>query len=157
MFGKKLVSDADRAYLLSAMDHATQGGHQGGVPAGAVLVQNNRVVGGGRNRKVQENNPAAHAILDCIRICGSLETYEGSSIYTTSSPCTMCAGAIVDFGVPRVVIGDSYNFKGAIAFLQQNGIEVLEMNETECVQLLENFIRERPGIWDGPTPPHLAG
>lgn len=135
------------------MDHAIQGGHQGGIPAGAVLVQDERVVGGGRNRKVQEGNPVAHAILDCIKLCGSLGTYEGSTIYTTSSPCTMCAGAVVDLGIPRVVVGDSYNFKGAIEFLRQNGVQVLEMNEPECVQLMEVFIRERPGIWDSPAPP----
>ncbi len=156
MFGRN-VSDADHEYLKSAMDHAMQGGHQGGVPAGAILVQNGRVVGGGRNRKVQEDNPAAHAILDCIRLCGSRETYEDSSIYTTSSPCTMCAGAIVEFGIPRVVIGDSFNFKGAIDFLREKGVAVVEMNTPDCVEMLESFIRGHPGIWDGPLPPHLKG
>ena len=134
-----------------------QGSHQGGVPAGAVLVRDSRVAGGGRNRKVQEGNPTAHAILDCINQCGSLESYDDTSLYTTSSPCTMCAGAIVDLGIPRVVVGDSYNFKGAIDFLRQNGVEIVEMNAPDCIQMLETFISERPGIWDGPLPPHLAG
>ena len=148
-----MVSEADKVYLTVAMDNARQSSDQGGIPAGAALVQNGRVVGGGWNRKVQEGNPAAHAILDCIRLCGSRETYDGSSLYTTSSPCTMCAGAIVNFGIPRVVIGDSFNFKGAIDFLLQKGVEVVEMNDPDCVELLESFIRGHPGIWDHPLPP----
>ncbi len=156
MFGRN-ISDADHVYLKSAMDHAVQGGHQGGVPAGAILVQGGRVIGGGRNRKVQDANRVAHAILDCIRQCGSLETYDDSSLYTTSSPCTMCAGAIVDLGIPRVFIGDSYNFKGAVDFIREKGVKVVEMNDPECIQMLETFIRERPGIWDGPLPPKPAG
>lgn len=152
-----MISDADHAYLNSAMDNARQGAHQGGVPAGAVLVQNSRVIGGGRNRKVQEGNPEAHAILDCFQMCGPLESYDDTSLYTTSSPCMMCAGAIVDLGIPRVVIGDSFNFRGAIDYLLQNSIEIVEMNTPDCVHMLEVFIRQRPGIWDHPLPPHLEG
>ncbi len=148
-----MISEADHVYLQSAMDHAMQSGYQGGIPAGAVLVQSGRVVGGGRNRKVQEGDPNAHAILDCFRLCGSLETFDESSLYTTSSPCTMCAAAIVEHGVPRVIIGDSYNFKGAVDFMRERGVEVVEMNTPDCVQLLEVFIRERPGVWDGSPPP----
>ncbi len=156
MFGRN-ISDSDNEYLKVALDHAKQSGYQGGVPAGAVLVGNGRVVGGGRNRKVQEGDRNAHAVIDCLKGCESLETYGEVSLYTTSSPCTMCAAAIVETGVSRVVIGDSFNFKGAPAFMREKGVEVVEMNDPECIQMLETFIRHHPGIWDEPLPPHLAG
>ncbi len=150
-----MISDADHAYLRTAMDHAKQSGHQGGVPAGAVLVRNERVVGGGWNRKVQEGGLNAHAVLDCFKRCGSLETYDDVTLYTTSSPCTMCAAAIVETGVPRVFIGDSYNFRGAPAFMREKGVEVVEMNDPECIQMLEAFIRASPEAWGEAVPPHL--
>lgn len=150
-----MITDSDHAYLQTAMDHARQGDHQGGIPAGAVLVRNGRVIGGGRNRKVQEGDLNAHAILDCFKQHGSLEDYDDITLYTTGSPCTMCAAAIVEHGVPRVFIGDSYNFKGAVDFMREKGVEVVEMNDPECVQMLETFIRASPETWGEAVPAHL--
>ena len=147
-----MVSEADNVYMNLALEHAVKSRDQGGVPCGGVLVMDGKVVAMGFNRRVQEANPGAHAAMDCLRLAGIRESLEGASLYLTSSPCLMCAGAVIRFGISRVVTGESFNYPGEVGFLRENGVEVLEMNTPECALILETFFRERPGLWDGPLP-----
>ncbi len=151
-----MVDEADTVYMGLAVEHAVKGGQLGGIPCGGVLVRDSKVVSMGYNRRVQDNNPGAHAALDCLRLAGAQMSFEGASLYLTSSPCAMCAGAVVRFGLSRVVIGDSFNFAGEIGFLRERGVEVLEMNSPDIVRILETFFRERAGLWDGPLPPNAG-
>ncbi len=151
-----MVDEADTVYMTLALEHAVKGAQQGGIPCGGVLVRDGKVVSMGFNRRIQENNPAAHAALDCLRLAGAQMSFDGAALYLTSSPCAMCAGAVIRYGLSRVVVGDSFNYAGELGLLRERGVEVLEMNAPDCVRILETLFRERAGLWDGPLPPHVG-
>lgn len=117
------------------------------MPVGAVLVKDGVVVAAGHNRRVQSGDPVAHGEMDCIRTAGRQRTYRGFTLYTTLSPCMMCAGTIVQFDIKRVVGGESVNFAGNIDFLRQRGIEVLLLDDEDCIGLMRKFIADRPELW----------
>lgn len=133
--------------MREALKQARKGLKQGGVPIGAILAKNGEIVGRGRNKRVQENDPVLHAEIDCLRNAGRLHSYKKTVMYSTLMPCYMCAGAIVQFGIPKVFVGESQTFKGAKRFMEDHGVEVVDMDLEEPKKLMKKFIKEQPKIW----------
>lgn len=140
------MNDADFMHL--AYEQARKSYDEGGLPIGAVMVEDGVVVAAGHNRRVQDGDPVAHGEMDCIRKAGRRPRYDRVTLYTTLSPCMMCAGTIVQFGIRRVVVGEERNFSGNADFLRSRGVEVVMLDSAECIDLMARFIRERPDVWD---------
>ncbi len=138
----------DVRFMKLAYAEARRGYDEGGVPVGAVLVEHGRVIASGRNKRVQEGDPIAHGEMDCLRSAGRRPGYRGVTLYTTLSPCMMCAGAILQFEIPRVVIGEDRNFAGNGDFLAERGVEVVVMRNADCIALMARFIAEKPELWN---------
>ncbi|MEM7196150.1 MAG: nucleoside deaminase [Pseudomonadota bacterium] len=138
---------ADQRFMRAAFAAAKKGYDQGGVPVGAVMVRDGEVIASGCNKRVQENDPVMHGETDCLRTAGIQDSYSGVDLYTTLSPCMMCTGAILHFGIQRVVVGEDVNFPGNIDFLRDNGVEVVLLDDPECKALMARFINEKPEIW----------
>ncbi len=140
-------TSADKRFLRLAYEEARRSFEQGGVAVGAALAEGEELVALGHNRRVQNGDPTAHGEMDCIRNAGRRTQYAGLTLYTTLSPCIMCAGAVVLLGIPRVVIGDAVNFAGSVEFLRSHGVEVLVVEDEDCIALTRTFIEERPELW----------
>lgn len=137
----------DKKFMMLAYEEAKAGFDEGGVPVGAVMVENGAVIGRGHNRRVQDDNPVSHGETDCMKNAGRRPDYSGVTMYTTLSPCMMCAGTIVQFGIGRVVVGEERNFSGNIDFLRERGIDVTLLDDEDCIELMSRFIKERPELW----------
>jgi len=135
-------------FLRAAIEEARQGFDEGGLPIGAVLVRGDQIIGRGHNRRVQNGDPMAHAEIDCLKNAGRQKTYRDTVLYSTLMPCHLCSGAAVQFGIPKIVVGESVNFAGAADFLRGNGIEVVDLHEAQCIDLMGKFIREHPELWN---------
>lgn len=146
MMGEAAMDDAGFMHL--AFEQAQKSYDEGGLPIGAVMVEDGQVVAAGHNRRVQDGDPVAHGEMDCIRKAGRRPRYDRVTLYTTLSPCMMCAGTIVQFGIGRVVVGEDRNFAGNADFLRSRGIEVMVLDSAECIELMARFIAERPQLWD---------
>lgn len=140
--------DLDSHFMKLAWEQAKKSYDEGGLPIGAVMVEHGRVISAGHNRRVQDGDPTAHGEMDCIRKAGRRPRYSGVTMYTTLSPCMMCAGTILQFGVPRVVVGEDKNFPGNIDFLRSHSIDVRLLGDPACKELMARFIREHPELWD---------
>jgi creatinine deaminase len=136
------------AYIKAAIEEAKKGLQEGGIPIGSILVKDERIIGRGRNKRVQDNDPIMHAEIDCIRNAGRIGGYSGTILYSTLMPCYLCAGAVVQFGIKKVVAGESETFAGAREFMESHGIEVVDLNIDECKQLMRGFIRNHPLLWN---------
>jgi cytosine/creatinine deaminase len=141
-------TNADRQFLHAAFEEALQSYREGGLPIGAAMAENGAIIAVGHNRRVQESDPIAHGEMDCFRRAGRRPRYDGITLYTTLSPCMMCAGTILQFGVKKVVVGENKNFPGQIDFLRSHGVDVCLLNDADCISLMERFIKERPDLWD---------
>ncbi len=139
----------DKIYMQQALAEAQKSHDSGGVPVGSILVdnENNKIIGRGYNQRVQQSDPIAHGEMDCIRNAGRRSHYNNTTLYTTLSPCMMCSGTIIQFGIKRVVIGENKNFEGNIPFLKEHGVEVELLNDADCIALMEKFIKEKPELW----------
>jgi cytosine deaminase len=142
-------------FLRAAIDEAKKGLSEGGLPIGSVLVRNNQIIGRGHNRRVQNGDPMAHAEIDCLTNAGRQKTYADTVLYSTLMPCYLCTGAAVQFGVPKVIVGESVNFPGgeakwgkSPAFMRANGIEVIDLHDAECIEMMKNFVKEHPELWN---------
>ena len=135
-------------FMQLALDEARQGLREGGIPIGSVLVRDGAVVAAGHNKRVQENNPILHGEMDCLLNAGRIGSYRNTTIYSTLMPCYMCAGTIVQFKIPKVIVGESRTFPGARAFMESHGVEVVDLDLPECVAMMEAFIREKPELWN---------
>lgn len=133
--------------IAAAITQARKGLAEDGIPIGSVLVKEGRIIARGHNRRVQKCDPMAHAEIDCLRRAGRLGTFRGLDLYSTLMPCFLCAGAAVQFGIARVIVGESRNFLGAREFMEAHGIEVIDLDNQECVEMMAQFIRERPELW----------
>jgi len=134
--------------MQEAIAEARTGRHEGGIPIGSVLVKNGTVIGRGHIRRVQENDPVLHAEIDCLRNAGRCGTYRDTVLYSTLMPCYLCAWAVIQFGIPRVIAGESVNFSGARDLLEQHGVEVEDLNLDECITMMRDFIAANPRLWN---------
>lgn len=131
-----------------AIDEARQGLKENGIPIGSVLVKDGKLVGQGHNKRVQDGDPVTHAEIDCLRNAGRIGSYRGTTLYSTLMPCYLCAGAIVQFGIKKVYAGESETFSGAKDFMEQHGVEVIDLNLEECKTLMKDFIAKKPKLWN---------
>ena len=136
--------------LEVALVEARRGMAEGGIPIGSALMVDGEVVGRGHNQRIQKGSAVLHAEMDALENAGRLKArvYERSTIYTTLSPCDMCSGAILLYGIPRVVIGENQTFMGAEELLRSRGVEVVVVDDQRCVDLIREFIEHRPELWD---------
>ena len=144
------MTDFDGAFLALAIEQARIGRDEGGVPIGAALVADGQVLGVGRNRRVQDGSAIRHGETDALERAGRqpASVYGVATMYTTLSPCDMCTGAILLYGIPRVVIGENRTFVGGEDLLRSRGVEVVNLDSEECVELMRAFIAEHPEIWN---------
>lgn len=140
----------DQTFLAVAMEQARIGFSEGGIPIGAALIVEGQVLATGRNRRVQMGSAIRHGETDCLENAGRLpaSVYARATIYTTLSPCDMCTGAILLYGIKRVVVGENRTFVGAEELLRSRGVELVVLDNFECVALMERFIAERPSLWN---------
>jgi cytosine/creatinine deaminase len=138
------------AFLRAALDEAGQGLAEGGIPIGSVLVHDGRILGRGHNRRVQAGSAVLHAEMDALERAGRQhpQVYRASTLYTTLSPCAMCSGAILLYGIPRVVIGENRTFRGEEELLRSRGVILEIVDDEDCATLLGGFIRDHPTLWN---------
>jgi len=136
-------------FMAAALEEAEAGKADGGIPIGAVLVYGGQIIARGRNRRVQGDSAILHAEMDVLQSAGRLSPsiYRASTLYTTLSPCIMCSGAILLFGIPRVVIGENLSFKGEEELLKSRGVNVEVLQESRCMMLMMEFINENQELW----------
>jgi creatinine deaminase len=136
--------------LDAAIEEAARGRDEGGIPIGAVLVHQGRIIGRGHNRRVQQGSPVLHGEMDALERAGRqpASVYRASVIYTTLSPCAMCSGAILLYGIPHVVIGENRTFRGEEDLLRSRGVLVEVLQDERCVRMMNRFIAEHPGLWN---------
>jgi creatinine deaminase len=139
--------DVMDTFIKAALEEAKKGLDEGGIPIRSVLVKDGIIVGQGHNKRVQSNNPIMHAEIDCLRNAERLGRYEKTVLYSTLMPCFLCAGAVVQFGIKKVIVGESENFSGAKKLMESHGVEVIDLNLDECKQLMKKFIQTKPELW----------
>jgi cytosine deaminase len=143
-----MLTDTDRKFLRLAYEEAKAGYDEGGSPIGSVLARGDELVSQGRNQRVQRGDPIAHGEMDALRKAGRQKSYRDMTIYTSLSPCMMCTGTIIQFGIPRVVIGENTTFGGNEEFLRSKGVEVIIADDPDCIALMTKFIAEKPELWN---------
>jgi len=142
-----MLSETDKKYLKIAYEEAKGGYDEGGCPIGAALAFGDTLIASGRNQRVQKGDPIAHGEMDCLRKAGRQKTYKGMTLYTSLSPCMMCSGTIIQFGIERVVIGEDKNFAGNPQFLRDHRVEIVIADDPDCIALMKKFIAEKPELW----------
>jgi cytosine deaminase len=135
-------------FLKAAIEEAKKGLAEGGIPIGSVLVKGKKIIGRGHNRRVQHSNPIAHAEIDCLQNAGRISSYKGTTLYSTLMPCYLCAGAVVQFGIKKVIVGESRTFPGAKEFMTSHGVKVIDLDDKECYALMQDFIKKNPDLWN---------
>ncbi|MDF1816161.1 MAG: nucleoside deaminase [Verrucomicrobiales bacterium] len=137
-------------FLQAAVSEALAGLEQGGIPIGSVLVYDGKIIGRGYNRRIQQGSPTLHGEMDALENAGRLpaKIYRQCTIYTTLSPCSMCSGAILLYGIPKVIVGENRTFMGEEDWLRSRGVDVEVLQEEACISMMENFIRSSPEIWN---------
>jgi len=137
-------------FFEEAINQANIGLQEGGIPIGSVLVYDNKILGAGYNKRVQEGSVVLHGEMDALENAGRQKAavYKKSTLYTTLSPCPMCAGTIILYGIPKVVIGEHKTFMGEEDLLRAKGVEVVVLNDEECITMMTQFIREKPQLWN---------
>ena len=137
-------------YLQAAIDEAQQGLAEGGIPIGSLLVHNGKIIGRGHNRRVQQGSAILHGEMDALENAGRLpaSVYKESVLYTTLSPCAMCTGAILLYGIPKVVIGENRTFMGEEELLKSRGVTVEVVQDPTCIAMMQDFIAAKPELWN---------
>ncbi len=137
-------------FMRAAIEEAERGAREGGIPIGAVLVWQGRIIGRGHNRRVQKGSPVLHGEMDALENAGRqpATVYRQSVIYTTLSPCAMCSGAILLYGIPRVMVGENRTFMGEEEWLRSRGVAVEVLQDARCIELMSAFIRDYPELWN---------
>lgn len=136
------------SFMQAAIDEARQGLKEGGIPIGSVLVKDGKIIGRGHNKRVQDGDPVTHAEIDCLRNAGRIGNYKGTILYSTLMPCYLCSGAVVQFGIKKVIVGESKTFPGGVEFMESHGVEVIDLDLDECKKLMADFIKANPKLWD---------
>lgn len=137
----------DRELMALALEQARASLAAGGVPVGAVLAAGGEVLGAGHNERVQHGDPVAHGEISALRKAGRRPSYAGTTLYTTLSPCELCTGAVLLFQIPRVVVGEARTFEGDLGFLRSRGVDVLLLDDPDCVAVMEEFQTRYPEVW----------
>ena len=137
-------------FLKAAILEAKTGLKEGGIPIGSVIVYKDKIIGRGHNKRIQKGSVVLHGEMDALENAGRqpASVYKDCILYTTLSPCPMCTGAILLYGIPKVIIGENKTFMGSEALLIQNGVEVTVVNDKECIEMMENFIKANPALWN---------
>lgn len=135
-------------FLTEAINEAKLGLSEGGIPIGSVLVRDGKIIARGHNKRVQEGNPMIHAEIDCLMNAGRIGSYKNTVLYSTLMPCYLCSGAAVQFNIKKVVVGESKTFPGGKEFMESHGIEVIDVNDGECIALMTDFIEKNPTLWN---------
>jgi len=137
-------------YLNAAISEAEKGLSEGGIPIGSVIVHNGKIIGRGHNKRIQNGSVILHGEMDALEKAGRqpASVYRDCTLYTTLSPCSMCTGAILLYGIPRVIIGENTTFTGAEELLRNSGVEITVANDKTCIEMMQNFIRNNPAVWN---------
>ena len=137
-------------FIQAAIDEAKQGLEEGGIPIGSVIVHDGKILGSGHNKRVQDGSVVLHGEMDAFENAGrqTASVYQNCTLYTTLSPCPMCTGAILLYGIPKVVIGENKTFMGSEELLSSNGVEVIVLDDQECISMMEQFIQNKPELWN---------
>lgn len=140
----------DSKFMREAIEEAKKGLAEGGIPIGSLLVIDGKIIGRGHNRRVQKASAVLHAEMDCLENAGRLSAseYRKSILYSTLSPCDMCSGAVLLYGIPRVVVGENKNFMGPEKYMRSRGVDILVLNDVECVKIMRDFINTHPNLWN---------
>jgi len=136
--------------MQAAIEEAQKGLEEGGIPIGSVIVHNNKIIGRGHNRRIQNGSCVLHGEMDALENAGrqSAAVYQQCTIYTTLSPCSMCSGAILLYGIPKVIVGEHHNFMGEEELLRSRGVEVEVLHDKSCIEMMKQFIHDRPDLWN---------
>lgn len=139
-----------KKYMDEAIEEAKKGLSEGGIPIGSILVIDNKIVGRGHNQRIQKGSATLHAEMDCLENAGRLtaKEYKKSVLFSTLSPCDMCSGAVLLYGIPRVIVGENKTFQGPEQYVLDRGVDVTVLNDPECIRMMEKFIRENPTLWN---------
>ena len=148
MNSNSTIDELDEKFLTAAYEEAMLGLREGGIPIGSVLVRNGEIIGRGHNRRVQTGDPILHGEMDASPNAGRQKTYKDVTCYTTLSPCMMCTGTIIQFGISRVVVAESKNFKGFQDVLALAGVEVEDCQDARCEHMMADFIEKNPSLWN---------
>jgi cytosine deaminase len=135
-------------FMRAAIAQAQKSRSEGGIPIGSALVRDNQLLAVGHNKRVQESDPVTHAEIDCLRRAGRIGSFRRTVLYSTLMPCYLCAGAVVQFGIRKVIVGESRTFAGATDFMRSHGVEVIDLDLPECIEMMRSFIAERPELWN---------
>jgi cytosine deaminase len=137
-------------FMQAAIDEAKKGLAEGGIPIGSVLVIDGQIVGRGHNQRVQKGSAILHAEMDCLENAGRLtaKDYQRAVLYSTLSPCSMCSGTALLYKIPKIVIGENQTFQGPEDYVRSQGVELVILNDAECIQLMEDFIAAKPELWN---------
>lgn len=135
-------------FMEEAIEEARIGLGEGGIPIGSVLIKDGKIIGRGHNRRVQENDPVLHAEIDCLRRAGRVGRYQETVLYSTLMPCYLCAGAVIQFGIKKVIAGESKTFPGAREWMESQGVEVIDLDLEECNGMMKRFIAQHPDLWN---------
>ena len=137
-------------FMQAALDEARKGLAEGGIPIGSVLVYKDEIIGRGHNRRVQNGSPILHGEMDALENAGrqTASVYKNATIYTTLSPCSMCSGAILLYGIPKVIVGENLSFLGEEELLKSRGVELEVLQEPDCIELMHDFMRDKSALWN---------
>lgn len=134
--------------MKAAIDEARKGLSEGGIPIGSVLVKDGKIIGRGHNQRVQKGSPTLHAEIDCLENAGRIGSYKDTILYSTLMPCYLCSGAVVQFEIRKVVVGESKTFPGGPEFMRAHGVEVTDLDLDECKKMMTDFITTNPELWN---------
>jgi len=134
-------------FMQEAIAEAKKGRDSNGIPIGSVLVKNGQIIGRGHNQRVQRGNPILHAEIDCLQNAGRIGSYASTTLYSTLMPCYLCSGAVVQFGIKKVIAGESKSLDGGREFMEAHGVEVIDLDLEECKNLMKSFMEEKPDLW----------
>ena len=139
-----------KKYLQAAIDQAQKSYDEGGIPIGSIIVHQGKIIGAGHNKRVQDGSVVLHGEMDALENAGrqKASVYKECTLYTTLSPCSMCSGTIVLYGIPKVVIGENTTFMGEEEYLKSKGVEIIQMDNQHCKDLMKKFIAEKPELWN---------
>jgi cytosine deaminase len=139
-----------RKFMSVAIEEARKGLSEGGIPIGSVLVIDSKIVGRGHNQRMQRGSAVLHAEMDCLENAGRMTArdYRNSVLFSTLSPCDMCSGAVLLYGIPKVIVGENKTFQGPEQYVRDRGVDVMVLNDPECIEMMEKFIRDNPTLWN---------